>query len=157
MSLTVTNDCQSITWMRNTQWIIDWLVSIEFPDRYRLIGRSCFLWSRSAPKKSWLEHPWFHCLLLFVAAVYIAQTTVYLHVCYNFLFISKLSNKRCLHLYCWTLCWCVCVCAVKWKMSLSPSLFWMASRMLSELHSMQGVVVQIWMKYFPTGWRRNMV
>ncbi len=36
--------------------------------------------------------------------------------------------------------------------SRSPSLFWMASRMLSESQSMQGVVVQIWMWYFPTGW-----
>lgn len=42
-------------------------------------------------------------------------------------------------------------------MCIIPSFFFMASKMLSESRSIQGVVVQTWIWYFPTGLRLYIV
>lgn len=43
------------------------------------------------------------------------------------------------------------------QICIIPSFFLMASKILSESRSMQGVVVQTWIWYFPTGLRLYMV
>lgn len=108
-----------------------------------LIGQACFPRSWFSPTTQFS---------LFTDICHWTQLNIQIFVKILFIYPIKMSTTCLVELFT-----VVCVWAMKWKTSFSPSLFWMASRMLSELHSMHGVVVQIWMKYFPTGWRRNMV
>lgn len=100
----------------------------------------------------------------YVSAVFYIRVHAYNIVKHCFLFhlhlLHKLVIKICSHVincaqqFFFTR-QCVCVCS--WFVVALPSLFWMAARMLSESQSMQGVVVQIWMWYLPTGCLMNMV